>query len=486
VTVREIVLERDVRAPLFLRPASLLSRYYVRRTVSVLALMAFDVLAVVIAALAAPALWRWLGISIYRPTGWVIALAAVLVVVVAAGTSLYGVRPLRRSGARVLKAGAITLLVLVLGLSFSNHMHDAPSAFLLWLPAMLFVLLLRAGYDLFVSAVIGPGADARSAIIIGRADYCQRASKMLAVPSEFRLLGAVADAPLPAGWQKQTGLTCLGVIDHLESIIARTSPAQVVIADPDMVRGRMQQIIDLCRLRHVTLKLVATDIEFGAARVTYVPGFGLPLFVVKPHPISAAGFVAKRVIDVTLSLLGLLVLSPLLLAIALIIKVTSPGPVFFGDMRIGLGERPFRCHKFRTMFLDAADRQQALEEHNECSGALFKIRNDPRVTPIGRVLRRLSMDELPQLWNIIKGDMSLVGPRPLPLRDNARMHDWQRRRHVVLPGLTGPWQASGRSDLDFDEMIRLDFRYLEDWSLTSDLVVMLRTIAAVLTARGAS
>ena len=169
----------------------------------------------------------------------------------------------------------------------------------------------------------------------------------------------------------------------------------------------------------------------------------------------------------------------------MVIKLTSRGPVFYSDLRIGVGQKPFRCFKFRTMYRDAAEQQGELEALNEATGAIFKIKDDPRVTKAGRVLRRWSIDELPQLFNVLRGNMSLVGPRPLPLRDFKLMDDWHKRRHVVLPGLTGPWQTSGRSDMGFDDMIRLDFRYIEDWSLLSDFKIMLRTVGAVVFSRGA-
>jgi lipopolysaccharide/colanic/teichoic acid biosynthesis glycosyltransferase len=170
---------------------------------------------------------------------------------------------------------------------------------------------------------------------------------------------------------------------------------------------------------------------------------------------------------------------------AIAIKITSRGPVLYRSMRPGIGGRPFPCLKFRTMVKGAEHLQERLEEHNEVGGALFKIREDPRVTRVGRFLRRWSLDELPQLFNVIRGQMSLVGPRPLPQRDYDRLDDWHRKRYLVLPGMTGLWQVSGRSELDFDELVRLDFLYLERWSVFLDLTIMLKTIPAVFRTRGA-
>src|SRR5918995_640487 len=171
--------------------------------------------------------------------------------------------------------------------------------------------------------------------------------------------------------------------------------------------------------------------------------------------------------------------------IELAIKLDSRGPILFVDRRIGVGEREFGMLKFRTMVADAPGLQPELEEENEAGGALFKIRDDPRVTRVGRFLRRFSLDEIPQVVNVLKGEMSLVGPRPLPLRDYQLLEDWHRRRYAVLPGMTGLWQISGRSGLTFDDLVRLDFTYLENWSIWLDISIIVKTIPAVITRRGA-
>jgi lipopolysaccharide/colanic/teichoic acid biosynthesis glycosyltransferase len=196
-------------------------------------------------------------------------------------------------------------------------------------------------------------------------------------------------------------------------------------------------------------------------------------------------YFVKRSFDLVVSILLLIVLAPFLAAVAAIVRFTSRGPVIYRSYRPGIGGETFACLKFRTMYSNADERQAELEAMNEASGALFKIRRDPRLTPVGRFLRRYSIDELPQLVNVIKGQMSLVGPRPLPQRDFDQLDDWHKKRYLVLPGITGLWQISGRSELDFDDLVRLDFLYLERWSVGLDLAIMLKTIPAVLTRRGA-
>jgi exopolysaccharide biosynthesis polyprenyl glycosylphosphotransferase len=220
-------------------------------------------------------------------------------------------------------------------------------------------------------------------------------------------------------------------------------------------------------------------------RVEFIPGQTVPLFELKPPVFEGMNFVVKRSFDLVVAALLILFLSPLLAFAAVTIKLTSRGPVIYRSRRPGIAGLPFECFKFRTMFEDADARQDELENENEKGGAIFKMRNDPRVTPIGRFLRRWSIDELPQLFNVIRGEMSLVGPRPLPERDYERLQDWHRKRYLVLPGMTGLWQVSGRSELDFDELVRLDFLYLERWSVFLDLSILLKTIPAVVRARGA-
>ena len=207
-------------------------------------------------------------------------------------------------------------------------------------------------------------------------------------------------------------------------------------------------------------------------------------------PASPVRSMIKRAMDVAGSLGGLILLSPLMAAVALLIRLDSRGPVLFRQLRMGLEGRAFWCLKFRTMVPDAEQRLRDLEAHNESEGGvLFKIKDDPRVTPLGRFLRRSSLDELPQLWNVLAGQMSLVGPRPLQLRDSEKLEELDPegylRRLSVVPGVTGPWQVGGRSDVDSGRMMRLDLDYVENWSVAADLAILVKTVAVVLKGRGA-
>jgi exopolysaccharide biosynthesis polyprenyl glycosylphosphotransferase len=220
-------------------------------------------------------------------------------------------------------------------------------------------------------------------------------------------------------------------------------------------------------------------------RAEFVPGQVVPLFKLRPPVFEGIDYALKRTFDLVVAGLGLLFLSPILLVIAITVKLSSRGPVIYRSVRPGMAGKPFYCFKFRTMREHAEQIQVDLESLNEKSGALFKIREDPRLTSVGRFLRRYSLDELPQLVNVVRGEMSLVGPRPLPMRDFNRLEEWHKKRYLVLPGITGLWQVSGRSELDFDDLVRLDFLYLERWSIMLDLSILLKTVPAVLSRRGA-
>jgi exopolysaccharide biosynthesis polyprenyl glycosylphosphotransferase len=246
-------------------------------------------------------------------------------------------------------------------------------------------------------------------------------------------------------------------------------------------------------LRRLAWQLEGTGVDLVVApqltdiagpRVHIRPVEGLPLLYVEEPTLSGLAWLVKNVMDRVVALAGLIVLAPVFLIVAVAIRLSDPGPVMFSQARVGREGKTFRVWKFRTMYADAEDRLAALVDQNESDGLLFKIRNDPRVFPVGRFLRATSMDELPQLINILLGEMSLVGPRPLPAEDGDFLGD-VRRRLLVRPGLTGLWQVSGRSDLSWDDAVRLDLYYVDNWSLVLDLHTLWRTVGVVLRRKGA-
>ena len=247
------------------------------------------------------------------------------------------------------------------------------------------------------------------------------------------------------------------------------------------------QIAGLCELHGIILRLQSNIFDSKKARAQRHDFAETDLAISHPVPHEGLPMMAKRLLDIVGSALLLLLLSPLLLVVAALIKLTSKGPILFLQERIGYNKRRFRIYKFRTMVPNAEKIMANLEHLNEVSGPVFKIKNDPRITPIGKFLRRTSIDELPQLMNVLKGEMSLVGPRPLPVRDYQGFNqDWHRRRFAIRPGLTCLWQVNGRSSITFDQWMELDLQYMDEWSLWLDFKILLRTIPAVLKGSGAA
>jgi len=277
----------------------------------------------------------------------------------------------------------------------------------------------------------------------------------------------------------------LGTLDDIPRLIYEPGIDEVIIALPSASHQRIAQIMTLCQREEVGFRIVPDFFELSLSRVDINDMNGIPLIGIRDVSIQGWNLMVKRAIDLVVSLMVLVASSPLIALIALAIKVDSPGPVLFVQVRVGRNGRHFQFYKFRSMKVGADEEVAALVDLNEATGPIFKIRNDPRLTRVGRLLRRLSLDELPQFYNILIGDMSLVGPRPPLPREVEKYEDWHFKRLDISPGLTGLWQVSGRSELTFDEMVLLDIWYIENWSIGLDLKILLRTIPAVLLARGA-
>ncbi|MHB8642904.1 MAG: exopolysaccharide biosynthesis polyprenyl glycosylphosphotransferase, partial [Gaiellaceae bacterium] len=277
----------------------------------------------------------------------------------------------------------------------------------------------------------------------------------------------------------------LGTLEELPRVLAEFELDELIVTDSDFDEQELLRLVDEAHRSGVKVRVAPKTTELLTQRAEYVPGQGVPLFELRPPAFAGADWALKRTFDLAVSAVVVVLGLPLWLVIAAAIKLESRGPVFYRDRRVGLGEREFGMLKFRTMDADAAERQAELEDANEAGGALFKIRDDPRVTRVGRLLRRFSIDEIPQVLNVLVGEMSLVGPRPLPVRDFLLLDEWHRKRYHVLPGMTGLWQISGRSSLTFDDLVRLDFYYLENWSVWLDITILAKTVPAVIARRGA-
>lgn len=278
----------------------------------------------------------------------------------------------------------------------------------------------------------------------------------------------------------------LGHVDEISHILKSNVVEDVIVAVPRSLLGDVQKIIDACEEEGVRLRFMADIYDFKVAHIRLNLVDEIPLLSFEPVSREPNALLAKRVFDLIVTLAAMPVLLPFLAVIAIIIKIDSRGPVIFTQERVGLHKRRFQMYKFRSMVADAEARLATLEHLNEASGPNFKIKDDPRITRVGRFIRRTSIDELPQLFNVLAGDMSLVGPRPMSIRD-VELFDQgvQRKRFSVRPGLTCLWQISGRSDLDFDDWLKLDLAYIDTWTFWKDLEILVRTIPVVIRGSGA-
>ena len=377
----------------------------------------------------------------------------------------------------------VALLVLAFGLGTGHNFSTfglIPTALVL---TAVLDGLFRASYETISREVLHVLGVRRRAIVVGEGEHLEHLLRTLGAVRggiEYQLLGVVSGEE-----DEELTLPHLGSVEGLRSVLDAHPADELIVTDSDYNERELLQIVEHAHRSGVKVRVAPKTTELLVQRGEYVPGQGVPLFELRPPVFVGADWVIKRTFDLFVSGAVLLLGLPLWLAIAGAIKLTSRGPVFYRDGRVGLGESPFGMFKFRTMYVDAAERQRELERANEADGALFKIREDPRVTRAGAVLRRFSIDELPNMLNVLRGEMSLVGPRPLPLRDYALLEEWHRKRSHVLPGMTGLWQISGRSDLSFDDLVRLDFYYLENWSVWLDISILAKTLPAVLASRGA-
>jgi exopolysaccharide biosynthesis polyprenyl glycosylphosphotransferase len=483
-----VLPDRDVRRK---RPALLsfvLRLETLRRVVRVLSLLALDYIGVagaLFTALLAKVTIRTkvdVGVAWSQSRHWV-AFAYLLTVLMFARVDLYADRPRRPGLARIATAlFQVTVIALVFALANGQHF----SSYYIFYGSLFFgtvyISALRQLHTAVTGWLLELAGYRRRALLVGSGKHIEAVAHALAdrAHTQVDIVGYISLTPRP-----ENGLRSLGDLDDLSQILMHERLQEVIIADPDFPEEQAVELVDVCHRRGVTVQVAPSTMEILIDRAEFVPGQIVPLFKLRPPVFHGIDYALKRTFDLVVASVGLFLLSPVLLATALSVRLSSRGPTIYRSIRPGIAGRPFYCFKFRTMREHADQIQADLEPLNEQSGALFKIRDDPRMTKVGRLLRRFSLDELPQLVNVVKGEMSLVGPRPLPMRDFDRLDEWHKKRYLVLPGITGLWQVSGRAELDFDDLVRLDFLYLERWSIMLDLSILLKTIPAVLSRRGA-
>jgi len=300
----------------------------------------------------------------------------------------------------------------------------------------------------------------------------------------YKVVGFVDDNP-DKGTVDMGPIKGLGSVDKIPQLISELNIDEVIVTLPWMSHRKIMSILTQCERERVRARIVPDLFQMRLSQVDIEDLNGIPLLGMRDRTISGWNLILKRSMDFIIALFGLLLLSPMMLLIAIAIKLDSPGPALFQQTRVGKGGQEFGMYKFRSMQRDAEARLSALQDQNEADGPLFKIRDDPRRTKVGIWLRKTSLDELPQLYNVLRGEMSLVGPRPPLLSEVSRYQPWQRKRLEVAPGMAGLPQVSGRSNLTFDEMAFLDLYYIENWSPALDIMILLRMVPRVLFGDGA-
>jgi exopolysaccharide biosynthesis polyprenyl glycosylphosphotransferase len=396
----------------------------------------------------------------------------------------YRTLPLTTEVLRVVSSTGIVALVACLAALVWRDQAIAMAALPLY-PASALLLLVAGRVLIRRSASLARrhGYNTRRFAVVGQGELAEKVVASFATDSDWGY--SFAGYVLEDGAVADEGSLVLGRLADFGTILQNEVLDEVAFAVPSERMAVVQDAAKLCEQQGISFRILVDVMHGRIARLQTAETSGLPILAYSTVPTQEIALAAKRAIDLLVSASVLILLSPLLLAIAVAIKLESRGPVLFRQRRVGLNGREFDLFKFRSMHQDAEAQLSALRTRNEANGPVFKMRNDPRVTRVGHFLRRSSLDEFPQFWNVLLGEMSIVGPRP-PLPTEVRQYRrWQRRRLSVRPGLTCTWQISGRSEIPFDQWMELDLEYIDTWSLVGDLQICAMTIPAVLTARGA-
>ncbi|MEZ4616564.1 MAG: undecaprenyl-phosphate glucose phosphotransferase [Caldilineaceae bacterium] len=427
------------------------------------------------------------GIIAYLP------FAALLVVVSLLSyrfSTIYPYRPGRSLVEETYTIGTATTLAVVI-LSGINLIYE-PLAYsrLLFLYTAIFVTIFLGSSRFLIGQMRaylrGYGVGVRQVLLVGAGDVGRMVMRTAVARPElgYQVVGFLDDNPV----RGQTDIgpyKALGPVDNFQQVITQEAIDNVIICLPWQSHHVIQQLLDTCEHYGIRAQIVPDYFQLTKNQIQVEDLNGIPLLSTRELSIQGWNYVVKRTADIVLSLLAGIVLWPLLALIAAAIRLDSPGPIIYKQRRIGKNGKPFACYKFRSMVVNADARRHEIATLNEATGPLFKMRNDPRQTRVGHFIRRFSLDELPQLYNVVRGEMSIVGPRPNLPNEVEQYQEWHKKRLAASPGITGLWQVSGRSDLTFDEMVLLDIYYVENWSLALDLHILLRSVPAVLGARGA-
>jgi exopolysaccharide biosynthesis polyprenyl glycosylphosphotransferase len=411
--------------------------------------------------------------------------------------SLMGLYASRRLSTRLREVGEVikttvagTLVILVGSMVFHIKLITPLFLAVFWLVTTITTVSSRLMLREFLSFVRKRGRNLRHVVIVGTNGRALEFARRVGSHPElgYRIAGFVDQDWHGMDTFRQSGYVLASDIGHFPQYLRNSVVDEVVVALPfRSMHEQASRIAASCEEQGITVRVFSNVLDLKTAHSPSEEVEGDSLITHSTGLVEGWPVFAKRILDLVISSIAIILLSPLMLVAAILIKLTSPGPIFFRQKRLGLNKRPIHVYKFRTMVVDAEKRMREIEHLNEVSGPVFKIKNDPRITPLGKFLRKTSIDELPQLFNVMKDEMSLVGPRPLPVRDyNGFSEDWQRRRFSVKPGITCLWQIQGRSSIPFEKWMELDLQYIDEWSLWLDFQILMQTIPAVFKGSGAA
>ena len=391
----------------------------------------------------------------------------------------------------VLKATSTgAVLILLEGIFLRINFITLPVVAFFWLSCTAVTILSRILLRYILRRIRSHGRNRRHVLIIGTNPRAIQFTKKLLAAHElgYHLVGFADNDWMGLDKFEKNGFELVCDLDNFQSFIRENVVDEVIVVLPlKSFYDQASQLVAFCDEQGIAARYVSSlfDVELPHAKINHIEDYSLiPL---SSNTIYGYPSIVKRIMDITFAATLLFLSIPIFLVVPIAIKFTSAGPVFFTQQRVGFGKRKFSLFKFRTMNSDAEQKQTELESLNEVSGPVFKIKDDPRITPLGKYLRKYSIDELPQLINVLKGDMSIVGPRPLPERDyKGFSEDWHRRRFSVRPGLTCLWQVQGRSNISFDRWMELDMEYIDKWTLWLDLKILAKTVPTVLKGSGAT
>lgn len=389
----------------------------------------------------------------------------------------------------ILKAVTISaIIVMAVTFLYRQFTFSRVVLFMGWFINIVLISMWRFGFSRFRRYLKYKLSGVKKVLIVGAGRLAKEIYRIVQTDQhvEYKIVGLINYPKIERkDWTEFENIPVFESIDNLREIIQKLQINEIIMTKVPEASGQMLDIITQAEKAGVAFKIIPDVLGLITTRSTLDNIFGLPVLTLKKIQLRGANALFKRCLDIIVAATILAIIAAPMILIAIIIKIDSPGPVFYRQPRMGHKGNKFTFMKFRSMVADADDRLKEVIHMNERQGPVFKMKNDPRITKFGKFIRHYSLDELPQFLNVLKGDMSIVGPRPQVLWEASHYDEWAKRRLMVLPGITGLWQVSGRSNLSYEEMIKLDIYYIENWSVWLDIEIILQTFPTVLFARGA-